>query len=130
MREGWGDREFTEAFGRNIEPALAASEDGLDWFVWQNRLAVSPGAAADWLRMAMETDVTDVLGSIRAPTLVVHTRSWDVFGGSRSTQLETGSSAASTGLRARLPAPGGSSTLLVGSRSTFAQEFTRASASS
>jgi class 3 adenylate cyclase len=75
IREGWGDRTFTEEFGRDLEAALVATEDGLDWFTWQNRLALSPGAAADWVRMAMETDIADVLSSIRAPTLVVHTAS-------------------------------------------------------
>ena len=40
--------------------------------MWQLRLALSPSAAADFFRMWMETDITDVLSSIRAPTLVIH----------------------------------------------------------
>ena len=58
---------------RSLEPVLDDDEAALDWHVWQQRLAVSPHAAAEWVRMGMETDITDVLSSIRAPTLVIHT---------------------------------------------------------
>jgi len=72
MREGWCDRAFLTAFARSIDPVIAEDEETLDWFVWMHRLAASPTAAADFARMAMETDITDVLGSIRVPTLVLH----------------------------------------------------------
>lgn len=72
MREGWGDRAFLSEFARTINPEIAADAERLDWFVWMHRLSVSPAAAADFARMAMETDITDVLGSIRVPTLVLH----------------------------------------------------------
>ena len=72
MREGWGDRAFLTEFARAIDPVIAEDEELLDWFVWMHRLAASPTAAADFARMAMETDITDVLGSIRVPTLVLH----------------------------------------------------------
>ena len=72
IRDRWGEREFLEDYTRQVDPTLAASPDALEWQVWQLRMAVSPSAAADWVRMAMETDITNVLGSIRAPTLVIH----------------------------------------------------------
>jgi hypothetical protein len=37
----------------DLDPLLADDADTLDWHVWQQRLAVSPGAAAEWARMAM-----------------------------------------------------------------------------
>ena len=71
-RERWGDRAYLESYFRSNEPALAESQEDLDWSIWQHRLAVSPAAAADFGRLALETDITDVLGSIRVPTLVLH----------------------------------------------------------
>ena len=68
VRDRWGDRDFLEEFARRIDPTIADS----DWFVWMHRLSASPSAAADFARMQLETDVTDVLGSIRVPTLVLY----------------------------------------------------------
>jgi class 3 adenylate cyclase len=72
-RESWGERDFLEDFARQLfDTALTEDQAFLDWFVWERRLAASPAAAAEFVRMAMETDITDVLGSIRVPTLVMH----------------------------------------------------------
>jgi hypothetical protein len=57
-RERWGDRDFMEEVARNIAPNVAEDPEELGLFVWQGRLALSPTAAADWLRLAMETDTT------------------------------------------------------------------------
>ena len=70
VREHWGEREFFESFARDREPDI--NEEEFEWFVWQQRLAVSPGAAADFARMSMEIDVTGVLESIRVSTLIIH----------------------------------------------------------
>ncbi len=72
MRDHWGDRDFLEEFGRGIDPTYSADEEQQDWFVWMQRLSASPSAAADFVRMQMDTDITDVLGSIRVPTLILH----------------------------------------------------------
>lgn len=72
VRDRWGDRDFLEETARLIDPALAADEHVLDWWVWYQRLSLSPMAAVDFARMQMDTDITDVLGSIRVPTLVLH----------------------------------------------------------
>jgi class 3 adenylate cyclase len=42
------------------------------WFAKLERLSASPGALRPLFQIAGETDVRDVLGSIRAPTLVLH----------------------------------------------------------
>jgi len=39
--------------------------------VWGHRQSLTPSAAADFRRMQMETDVTDVLPIVRVPTLVL-----------------------------------------------------------
>jgi class 3 adenylate cyclase len=70
-REGWGDRAFLREELLLHEPWLAEDEEALDRYVWQSRLAVSPTGAAEFQRMGMETDITDVLGSIRVPTLIL-----------------------------------------------------------
>ena len=72
IRERFGERAFMQSWADDLDPSLAASGDALDWFVWQRRAAVSPSAVVDWARWSMDTDITDVLGAIRAPTLVVH----------------------------------------------------------
>ena len=71
-RERWGDRDFMEEFARDLLPVAAEDSEELDWLVWQGRLALSPAAAADWARLAIETDIGDILSSIRVPTLVLH----------------------------------------------------------
>ena len=72
IREHYGEREFLERWARSVDPDANESPDALDRFVWMRRLAVSPGAAAEWARMAMETDITEVLSAIRVPTLLMH----------------------------------------------------------
>ena len=71
-RQRWGDRDFMEAFARDVAPHVAADAEELSTFVWQGRLAMSPAAAADFVRLGMETDIIDILSSVRVPTLVLH----------------------------------------------------------
>lgn len=72
VREHHGEREFLEEWARQVDPAVTETPEALDWFVWGRRMAVSPSAAAEWTRVQMETDITDVLGAIRVPTLLMH----------------------------------------------------------
>jgi class 3 adenylate cyclase/pimeloyl-ACP methyl ester carboxylesterase len=72
IREGWGDRGFMEEFARNVALQLTEDPEELDLFILRCRLALSPTAALDWFRMAMDTDIIDILSSIRVPTLVLH----------------------------------------------------------
>ena len=55
-----------------LSPFGAQNEDWLDWFVWYLRRSASPAEAVAFQRMSMEGDVRDVLGAVRAPTLVLH----------------------------------------------------------
>ena len=71
-REHWGERPYLEAVAAAVDPRLLEDKKDFEWFVWMHRLSASPAAAADFMRMATETDITDVLGSIRVPTLVLH----------------------------------------------------------
>jgi class 3 adenylate cyclase/pimeloyl-ACP methyl ester carboxylesterase len=69
IRERWGENEFHKDFAVGVDPTLLEIPHALDWLTWQNRLSASPTSAADWARIGMETDITDVLGSIRIPVL-------------------------------------------------------------
>jgi class 3 adenylate cyclase len=71
-REHHGERAFLEDWARQVDPSATETPEALDWFVWGRRMAVSPSAAAEWSRVQMETDITDVLSTIRVPTLLMH----------------------------------------------------------
>jgi class 3 adenylate cyclase len=73
IRERWGTREFFEAQAREMKPD--ADEEFVDWFVTCQRFCASPGAALTFFRMYGETDLRDVLPTIRVPTLVLYRRS-------------------------------------------------------
>jgi class 3 adenylate cyclase len=68
----WGERAYLVQRLRTICPTVADDAGFQDWYVRYMRRSASPGAAAAFLRMEMEGDVRDVLGSVRAPTLVAH----------------------------------------------------------
>jgi class 3 adenylate cyclase len=74
VREGWGSREVANKFASTMYASLADDEGFLTHFVWYSRLWASPGAAHAYFRMAMETDVRDVLPAVRVPTLVLYRR--------------------------------------------------------
>jgi class 3 adenylate cyclase len=64
----WGNGASLSAFApsRQDDPTM------LQWWGRFERLGASPAAVTAVLRMCAETDVSDVLSSIRAPTLVIH----------------------------------------------------------
>ena len=78
---GW-IREMPRALGRTrldggvratrSAPPIATIPSLMDWFVWMQRAAASPSAAAEFTRMQMDTDIGDVLPTIRVPTLIVY----------------------------------------------------------
>jgi class 3 adenylate cyclase len=70
-RERWGSSEYLEEFARFMNPQWADDRDYVEAFVWGHRHSLTPSAAADFRRMQMETDVTDVLPIVRVPTLVL-----------------------------------------------------------
>ena len=71
-RERWGTRELSEEIARRIYPSLADDEAFRRWHRDYLRFAASPSAAAEFFRMLASTDISDVLHTIRVPTLVLH----------------------------------------------------------
>jgi class 3 adenylate cyclase len=65
----WSDPEA--AAKRFSQGSPSATEEERRGFVRVMRLSVSPGSAADYLRMSLDVDIRDVLPLIRVPTLVV-----------------------------------------------------------
>src|SRR5262249_53587538 len=57
---------------RDYSPTGAADPEFLRWFVRHMRSSASPSAAVAFQRMVMEGDVSDILPSVRVPTLIVH----------------------------------------------------------
>ncbi len=70
MIDDWGT-------GRNLRifaPSLAGDERFATWWGRLERLSSSPASTLEILRLNAQVDVTDVLGAIRVPTLVIHRR--------------------------------------------------------
>jgi class 3 adenylate cyclase/pimeloyl-ACP methyl ester carboxylesterase len=70
-RETWGSRDVLERMAGVLNPQWADDRDYVDWFVWHHRLTSSPAAWADFRRMQIDLDVTDILPAIRVPALVI-----------------------------------------------------------
>jgi hypothetical protein len=66
-----GRAEFFARYLADYSPSVARDEDFERWFVQHMRQSASPGAAVAFQRMVMEGDVTDVLPTVRAPTLIL-----------------------------------------------------------
>ncbi len=75
-RERWGTQELADEITRTIAPSLADDATLRRWFADSMRFAASPGAAAEFFRMLGDTDISDVLPTIRVPTLVIHRAKW------------------------------------------------------
>ena len=70
-RKRWGRRDHLQTIAAQINPQWAGDREYLDWFVWHSRLTASPAAWLEFRRMQIDLDLTDVLPTIRVPTLVV-----------------------------------------------------------
>ena len=68
--ERWGSEEYFAQMLRQQNPSVADDPDFLEWYVSYLRHSLSPGAAVTYYRMLRDADVTDVLPSIRVPTLI------------------------------------------------------------
>jgi class 3 adenylate cyclase len=66
--EQWG----TDSFAAFASPSLTADASFCRWFSRLQRSTATPRRAAGWLRYHFDVDVRAVLGSIRAPTLLLH----------------------------------------------------------
>jgi class 3 adenylate cyclase/pimeloyl-ACP methyl ester carboxylesterase len=76
IRLSWGSREFQRGELRRWWPSHADDAAFEQWYVNHERLAASPGAAAWFWRVLMDTDIRDVLPAISVPTLVLYRREW------------------------------------------------------
>jgi class 3 adenylate cyclase len=68
----WGTRDYQKAELRRYLPSFADDPVFEQWHVNHERLAASPGAAAWFLRVLMETDIREVLPAISVPTLILY----------------------------------------------------------
>jgi len=75
IREAWGRRDFFERLLREWSPEAPRDREFVEWFVAHMRRSLSPGAAVALFRMAMESDVSDVLPAVRVPSLILHRES-------------------------------------------------------
>jgi class 3 adenylate cyclase/pimeloyl-ACP methyl ester carboxylesterase len=82
IERGWGEAAFMDGWLRELNPSVTDEE--ADHLARLCRVAVSPGSAAAYVRLNLDTDVCDVLPLVRVPTLVMHrkeTVSWDIRSG-------------------------------------------------
>ncbi len=68
MRTGWGRGVLLDL----VAPSKVGDESFRQWWARYQRLGSSPGTIVQMRRMLDETDVRDILPSIRVPTLVLH----------------------------------------------------------
>jgi len=66
----WGSGESLPMFAPNMKDDLAMKE----WWGKFERLGASPGAAKTIMRMNSQIDITDILPSVKVPTLIIHRR--------------------------------------------------------
>ncbi len=64
----WGDGTLVAVFA----PSQLDNREFVQWWGRMQRSAVSPGMARKLLQMSAQTNLRDVLATIRVPTLVVH----------------------------------------------------------
>ncbi len=82
IERGWGEAAFMDGWLRELNPGVTDEE--ARHLARLLRVAVSPGSAAAYVRLNLDTDVCDVLPLVRVPTLVMHrkeTSSWDIRSG-------------------------------------------------
>ena len=72
VRERWGTRELCDEILELVCPTLAASEEGRRWFANWLRVGASPAMGYELNRAFAETDLSDVYGAVRAPTIVLY----------------------------------------------------------
>jgi class 3 adenylate cyclase len=66
-RMRWGERDYQAS-----EVKEGMDREYVDWWVNLNRLSASPGAAALYMRMLQETDVSDIVSAVHVPALVFY----------------------------------------------------------
>ncbi len=69
IEENWAHGNLDEL--RDLVPSLAHDSGFMDWFASYLRSGASPKAALLWHKQCTHIDVTDILGSIQVPTLLL-----------------------------------------------------------
>jgi class 3 adenylate cyclase len=69
---GWGTIEFATQEGAYVWPSIPEDDAWWQQYATFMRRSVSPGDAVALLRIDYDTDVGDILPTIRVPTLVIH----------------------------------------------------------
>jgi class 3 adenylate cyclase/pimeloyl-ACP methyl ester carboxylesterase len=72
LRNRWGTRAFSDELLQHGCPTLYATEEDREWFANHLRIGASPAVAYALNRAFVETDLTEVLPAVRAPTLVLY----------------------------------------------------------
>jgi class 3 adenylate cyclase len=72
LRNEWGRQETLEQILKEDYPSLADDESFLHAMAIILRASASPGSAAEFSRTVAEADITDVLPTIRVPTLLLY----------------------------------------------------------
>jgi class 3 adenylate cyclase len=71
VREGWGRTDFLERQLAAWAPSKEDDPEFRSWFLAHMRRGLSPGSALAFFEMVRESDVTEVLPSVRVPTVVL-----------------------------------------------------------
>jgi class 3 adenylate cyclase len=74
LRERWGTRAYCDELLRHGCPTLYEREENREWFANELRLGATPAVAYALNRAFVETDLSEVLAAVRAPTLVLYRR--------------------------------------------------------
>jgi class 3 adenylate cyclase len=71
VREGWGRTDFLERQLAEWAPSKQDDPEFRSWFLAHMRRGLSPGSALAFFQMVRESDVSEVLPSVRVPTVVL-----------------------------------------------------------
>jgi class 3 adenylate cyclase len=73
VERAWGTLELAKSWAEELFPDFAEDSTFLhDFAGWMRHGGGGPGDAVAWLRVDWDTDVRDLLATIRVPTLVMH----------------------------------------------------------
>jgi class 3 adenylate cyclase len=72
VRNSWGVQEEFERSGYGDYPSVKGDEEFRRWMPTVMRASASPGSAVEFTRTYLDTDISEVLATIRVPTLVLY----------------------------------------------------------
>jgi class 3 adenylate cyclase/pimeloyl-ACP methyl ester carboxylesterase len=76
LRDSWGTQEYSDELLEQTEPSAAVDPYERQWFANWLRVGASPSVAYALNRAWFETDLREILPSVRVPTLVLHRASF------------------------------------------------------